>query len=91
MNIYNLKSPYFELSDKDKKIKENETESTDEFGKKLIAEAESVIGFKPSIRNIFRVLTVNSEIFFTDIRMPNEYERLRACGVSIRSGRLYAS
>jgi hypothetical protein len=91
MNIYNLKRPYFELSDKEKKIKDNETESTDEFGKKLIAEAESVIGFKPSIRNIFRVLTVNSEIFLEvlrDVSVSAETSTVRAAEFKKISGNI---
>ena len=68
MDIYNLKRVYYHIDFITNKINESKQSSTTEFGKKLISEAESVIGFKPSIRNIFRVLTVNSEIFLEVLR-----------------------
>jgi LAS superfamily LD-carboxypeptidase LdcB len=91
MDVYNLKRPYNEINDKEKKIKENQTQSTDEFGKKLIAKAESVIGFKPSIRNIFRVLTVNSEIFLEvlrDVSVSAETSTVRAAEFKKISGNI---
>jgi len=68
MDIYNLKRLYYHIDNTTSKLNKNKEESTTEFGKKLVAEAESVIGFSPSIRNIFRVLTVNSEVFLEVLR-----------------------
>jgi hypothetical protein len=63
MNIYNLKRIYYHLDNTIKKITDNKTTTETEFTKKLADNANDIVGFDPTIRNIFRVLSINSEIF----------------------------
>jgi LAS superfamily LD-carboxypeptidase LdcB len=62
-NIYNLKRIYNHLDNISSKLTETKKTTETEFSKKLADTANDAIGFDPTIRNIFRVLSVNSEIF----------------------------
>lgn len=68
IDIYNLKSLYFEINDKKTKIESQKTITTNNFTNKISDIAVTNIGFEPTIRNIFRVLTVNTEIFMEVLR-----------------------
>jgi GH24 family phage-related lysozyme (muramidase)/LAS superfamily LD-carboxypeptidase LdcB len=68
IDIYNLKSLYGEINFKRGKIEENQKTTTTEFNNTLSETAIGIIGFEPTIRNIFRVLTINSEIFLEVLR-----------------------
>jgi hypothetical protein len=63
LNIYNLKRIQYHFNDIKTKLAENKTKTETDFNAKLADTAESIIGFEPTIRNIFRVLSVNAEIF----------------------------
>jgi hypothetical protein len=63
MNIYNLKRIYYHLDNTSTKLAETKTSTETEFAAKLADTADSVVGFDPTIRNIFRVLSINAEIF----------------------------
>jgi GH24 family phage-related lysozyme (muramidase) len=68
IDIYNLKALYGEINFKRGKIEENQKKTTSEFNNTLSETAIGIIGFEPTIRNIFRVLTINSEIFLEVLR-----------------------
>ena len=68
IDIYNLKALYGEINFKRGKIEENQKKTTTEFNNTLSETAIGIIGFEPTIRNIFRVLTINSEIFLEVLR-----------------------
>lgn len=63
IDVYNLKRIQYHYDDRRKKLEENKTNTETEFTAKLADTAEGVVGFEPTIRNIFRVLSVNAEIF----------------------------
>lgn len=63
LNIYNLKRIQYHFNNVKTKLEENKTSTETEFTAKLADTAEGIIGFEPTIRNIFRVLSVNAEIF----------------------------
>jgi hypothetical protein len=63
INIYNLKRIQYHYNDKKTKLDENKISLETEFNAKLADTADGIIGFEPTIRNIFRVLSVNAEIF----------------------------
>lgn len=68
IDIYNLKALYKEINYKRGLIQEDEKKKTTNFNDKLSETAIGTIGFEPTIRNIFRVLTINSEIFLEVLR-----------------------
>lgn len=63
MDIYSLKALYNELNDKKTKLEEEKKTTETNLGDKLSDIASETVGFDPTIRNIFRVLSVNAEIF----------------------------
>jgi hypothetical protein len=63
IDIYNLKRIQYHYDDRRTKLEENKVSTETEFTAKLADTAEGVVGFEPTIRNIFRVLSVNAEIF----------------------------
>ena len=68
IDVYNLKRIQYHYDDRKTKLEANKTTTETEFTAKLADTAEGVIGFEPTIRNIFRVLSVNAEIFLEVLR-----------------------
>lgn len=68
INIYSLLRPYYHIDERIASLESNKNSTTQQIGEKLANEAESVVGFEPTIRNIFRVLSVNCEIFLEVLR-----------------------
>jgi hypothetical protein len=63
INIYNLKPIQHHITNIKTKLAENKVKTETEFTAKLADTSEGIIGFEPTIRNIFRVLSINAEIF----------------------------
>jgi hypothetical protein len=67
-DVYVLKEPYNEINNKKRRIEETKKTLTDNLAQTLSSTAIETIGFEPTVRNIFRVLAVNSEIFLDVLR-----------------------
>ena len=63
IDVYNLKKLYYELDTKKTKLEENKKTLESDVVETLQNESTEIVGFDPTIRNIFRVLCVNAEIF----------------------------
>jgi GH24 family phage-related lysozyme (muramidase)/LAS superfamily LD-carboxypeptidase LdcB len=63
IDIYNLKILYYELDTKKTKLEDNKKTLEVDVSETLRTESSEIIGFDPTIRNIFRVLCINAEIF----------------------------
>jgi hypothetical protein len=68
INIYSLLRPLYHIDEKMAALKSNSNTTKEQIGEKLAKEAESTIGFEPTIRNIFRVLCISCEIFLEVLR-----------------------
>ena len=67
-DIYDLWTPKTHIDNTKKKLEDNKKITEEDTAKKLADEAEGVLGFEPTIRNIFRVLCINTEIFLEVLR-----------------------
>jgi hypothetical protein len=67
-NIYNFSRIYYKLNDTIKELVKNKKELSDKIITKVVNETKSNLGFEPTIRNIFRVFTINTEIFLEVLR-----------------------
>jgi len=67
-DIYNLKRIRYHLDSKKKKLEENKKLTEEDTAKKISDESTEILGFEPTIRNIFRVLCINTEIFLEVLR-----------------------
>jgi hypothetical protein len=68
INIYSLLRPLYHLDEKLAALKSNANTTKEKIGEKLAQEAETTIGFEPTIRNIFRVFCISCEIFLETLR-----------------------
>jgi hypothetical protein len=67
-DIYNLKRIKNHLDGQKKLIDDRKTITEEDTAEKLSDLATETLGFEPSIRNIFRVLCINTEIFLEVLR-----------------------
>jgi GH24 family phage-related lysozyme (muramidase) len=63
MNIYSFYLPYSSINKRFEILKTNKDKTVDRIVSESANQATEIVGFEPTIRNIFRVLTVNTEIF----------------------------
>lgn len=68
MNIYSFLRPYYHIDEKSAALKTNRDNTVQRIGEQAANQAEETVGFEPTIRNIFRVLSVNCEIFLEVLR-----------------------
>jgi hypothetical protein len=62
-DIYNFKFIFTDLKNKEEKIKSSKDTNYENLTEEISNISQEVLGFDPSIRNIFRVLSINTEIF----------------------------
>jgi hypothetical protein len=67
-DIYNFKFIFFELNKIEKELNSIKTENYENLTEDISNISQEVLGFDPSIRNIFRVLSINTEIFLEVLR-----------------------
>jgi len=68
MNIYSFLRPYYHIDEKSAILKKDRDDKVQRITEEASNQAEETIGFEPTIRNIFRVLSVNCEIFLEVLR-----------------------
>lgn len=68
INIYSFLRPYYHIDEKSATLKTNRDNTVQLIGEQAANQAEETVGFEPTIRNIFRVLSVNCEIFLEVLR-----------------------
>lgn len=61
--LYDFKKPYDKINELKNKLKGDEEKIKKQVGQKLSKTFVDVIGFEPTVRNIFRIFTVHAEIF----------------------------
>jgi len=62
-DIYNFKFIFFELSRKEDEINSSKNTNYNNLTEDISNISQEILGFDPTIRNIFRVLSINTEIF----------------------------
>ena len=67
-NVYTFKYLLDELDTKSNLMTEERDDATENLITDLSNSAETQLGFEPTIRNIFRVLTINTEVFLEILR-----------------------
>jgi hypothetical protein len=68
MNIYSFLRPYYHIDEKSAALQNNRNDTVQRIGEQAANQAQETVGFEPTIRNIFRVLSVNCEIFLEVLR-----------------------
>lgn len=91
MNIYSFLRPYYEIDGKSTKLKKDRDDKAQRIVDDAANNANETVGFEPTIRNIFRVLSVNCEIFLEvlkDVSLAAESSQERTEELKKVSGKI---
>ncbi len=70
--IFDLSKALYEINRLEIRLEDNNSKIREELGKELARIAEEKLNFKPTIRNIFRILTTHCEVFMETLKSVSD-------------------